>query len=246
MGTVPFSPLPPGYIIYANPWPCPSCFKQSPHYITPQHSSRLAHLLLHNFTPSLPHRASKSYPSAIMDSPSLQSAAHLPSSRVRAYTTLSAHSSADHRGAIHKRANSRSRAISASQSDRLYRLAAEQQANQAEAAFNNNSLQFLTPQQSPVPSNLSVESSIDQFPAWNIPPTPPRSDCGIQPVSLDLNEDSVSTTLSAPQDFSSFDHPTASADMSSLGFLLPSQYGGTGFYETEPTSEYSPTFDSPK
>lgn len=171
-----------------------------------------------------------------MDSPSLHSAtvAHLPQSRARAYSNLSNHSG-DHR--IHKQLSSpHLRGISTSQSERLYRLAAENQANDL---LSNSAVPFLTPQHSPVPSNLSTDQSIGEpLSGWsNIPPSPPRSDSGIPPSSLDLSHDDlISTTLSAPQDFTSLDHPTAPADMSSsLGFLLPSQYGG-GLYETEPES----------
>lgn len=153
-----------------------------------------------------------------MDSPSLQSttAAHPHPSRVRAHTTsLSAHATVNHRGAVQKRINDndRNRSISVSQADRLYRLAAEQQ-----AAFEHpvpstaRGIQWITPQHSPQPHHFTPEQLIDSpFPQWTAP-TPPRSDSGLPSLSVDASEEPVTTGISVAPDFA-FEQPSATAEM---------------------------------
>ncbi|KAF2166348.1 hypothetical protein M409DRAFT_55190 [Zasmidium cellare ATCC 36951] len=177
-----------------------------------------------------------------MDSPLLQSAVHQPA-RVRAHSTyhannIPAHAAVDKHGAIHKRSNTadRNRSISTSQADRLYRLAAEQN-DLDQPDFTQDSItpsafglhQWITPQHSPEPHGFATEQSIHPFPQWTAP-TPPRSDSGIPNVPIDSNEEPVTC---APD--LTFDQPASSAEMSSLGFLLPSQYG-TEPYSSEPNN----------
>lgn len=153
-----------------------------------------------------------------MDSPSLQStttaAAH--PSRARAYTSFSAQSTVNKRGAIQKRTadNDRNRSISVSQADRLYRLAAEQQANfeHPVPSTAGGGIQWITPQHSPQPQPFTSEQLIEPFPQWTAP-TPPRSDSGIPSLSVDSNEEPVTTGISVAPEFA-FDHPSStSAEM---------------------------------
>ncbi|KAK3715537.1 hypothetical protein LTR37_007025 [Vermiconidia calcicola] len=163
-----------------------------------------------------------------MDSPLLQSS---QLQRIRTNSNLSLHS-VDSRGAVRKRSLSRSRSVSTSQADRLYRLTLEPSYPSDGGQLPPTSIapQWLTPQHSPQPQ-LYSEHSLDSFPLWNVP-TPPRSDSGAP--SVDANEVPVTTDISTTYDFS-FEQPTASAEMSSLGFLLPSQYGSSSV-EAEPNS----------
>ncbi|KXT03752.1 hypothetical protein AC578_740 [Pseudocercospora eumusae] len=170
-----------------------------------------------------------------MDSPSLQSSPNSHPQRLRSHTPFSAQSSTvNNRGAIQKRINdnNRNRSISVSQADRLYRLAAEQHANfEHPIPSTAGGIQWITPQHSPQPQPFTADQLIEPFPLWTAP-TPPRSDSGIPTLSVDANEEPVTTGISVAPEFA-LEHPSASsAEMSSLGFLLPSTYGGAP-YESE-------------
>ncbi|KAK4612221.1 putative C2H2-type zinc-finger transcription factor orf8 [Fulvia fulva] len=174
-----------------------------------------------------------------MDSPSFQSLAHQP--RVRAHSTFAAQSSINKHGAISKRSHldGRDRSISASQADRLFHFAAEQSTTQADidqGTINPSStlgIQWLTPQHSPEPQGSETEHPIQPYPQWTAP-TPPRSDSGVPSVSVDFNDLPVATGISISPEFA-FEQPTAQAEMSSLWFLLPTQYG-SGPGESDPAS----------
>lgn len=194
-----------------------------------------------------------------MDSPALQPSTAQQPSRLRSFTSTTTSSSVDgRRGAVQKRSSitgDRNRSISASQADRLYQFAADQSSNQAEAQSDtippaSLGVQWITPQHSPQLSGFATETTIEPFPQWTAP-TPPRSDSGIPTVSID-SEDPVPSSISGAQDFE-FEQPTVSPEMryaltklyeswvtslqssSSLGFLLPSQYGASPF-ESEQSS----------
>ncbi|EMD00166.1 hypothetical protein BAUCODRAFT_119725 [Baudoinia panamericana UAMH 10762] len=141
----------------------------------------------------------------------------------------------DRRGAIHKRTPERPRSVSASQAERLHQLALEQSGTSDLGTISATSgIQWITPQQSPEPQSVFADSSLEPFSTWTIP-TPPCSDSGVPNVSLDLNnEDCRAVGISASEVFQ-FTQPTTCSEMSSLGLLLPSQYGATVF-ESEPTS----------
>ncbi|CAK3971550.1 Hypothetical predicted protein [Lecanosticta acicola] len=191
-----------------------------------------------------------------MDSPSLQHSSLPHPSRLRSYTSsFSGHSAVDsRRGAIQKRPSfsDRNRSISVPQADRLYRLAAEQTSHQPEVQPNcipptSLGVQWITPQHSPQLSGFTTEPAIGPFPQWTAP-TPPRSDSGLPTVSID-SEEPAADAIRGAHDFD-FEQPTVSAEMrygrfdlydycatnsqrsSSLGFLLPSQYGASP-YESE-------------
>ncbi|KAK3054889.1 hypothetical protein LTR09_004047 [Extremus antarcticus] len=166
-----------------------------------------------------------------MDSPISQTSSQLQ--RMRTHSNLSLHST-DNRGAIRKRTPSFSRSVSNAQVDRLYQYALEQ-SNAAESCGVSltSAPHWLTPQSSPQPQ-VFQDSHVEPFPQWSVP-TPPRSDSGLPTVSIDTNEVSVTTGISPHSDFIYHHQPTAAAEMSSLGFLLPSQYG-SGPIEAEPGS----------
>jgi hypothetical protein len=151
-----------------------------------------------------------------MDSPPLQSSVHHPQ-RVRAASNLS-FQAIDSHGAIRKRTAERVRSISASHADRLHQLALEQAAEVDSHCLPpppppTTGIRWITPQHSPEPNAVFSEQHIEPFPAWTVP-TPPRSDSGVPTVSVDANEDPVTTGISAPTDFL-FDQPTTSAEMRS-------------------------------
>ncbi|TKA27965.1 hypothetical protein B0A50_04031 [Salinomyces thailandicus] len=151
-------------------------------------------------------------------------------------SNLSVHSY-DGRGAIRKRSfeRSRDRSVSVTQAERLHQLVLDQATQPDVCALTSTSgIEWITPEHSPQPQTLFSEPSIEPFPTWTVP-TPPRSDSGGPSVSVDTNEESVTTSISSSTDFS-FDPPVTSSDMSSLGFLLPSQYG-SGLYESD-TNNY--------
>ena len=140
--------------------------------------------------------------------------------RMRSNSNLSVRS-VDHRGAVRKHSSPllRSRSVSTTQTDRLYHLALHQ-SNQADiSALPPTSIapQWLTPQHSPQPQ-LYASQQIEPFPQWTVP-TPPRSDSGVPTVSVDANDEPVTTGISST-DFT-FEQPTASADMrSARGSLM--------------------------
>ena len=148
-----------------------------------------------------------------MDSPSLQSTTNSHPQRVRSHTSFSAQSSTvNNRGAIQKRTNDndRNRSISVSQADRLYRLSAEQQANfEHPIPSTAGGIQWITPQHSPQPQAFTSEQLIEPFPQWTAP-TPPRSDSGIPTLSVDANEEPVTTGISVAPEFA-FEQPSASS-----------------------------------
>ncbi|KAK5172954.1 uncharacterized protein LTR77_003076 [Saxophila tyrrhenica] len=169
-----------------------------------------------------------------MDSPLSQASSQLQ--RMRTYSNYSVHP-LDNRGAVRKRAPSSSQySVSATQADRLYQYALEQQSSAAESCGVSltSAPHWLTPQSSPQPQGFpEAHQHIEPFPQWSVP-TPPRSDSGL-PTVFDANEVPVTTGISATADFTFHQQPTAAAEMSSLGFLLPSQYG-SGPIEAEPGS----------
>ena len=148
-----------------------------------------------------------------MDSPHLQSSDQLR--RMRTNSNLSVHS-VDNRGAIQKRSLSRSRCVSTSQADRFHQLSLEPSVHAGGNSIPPTSIgpQWLTPQHSPQPPIFS-DHSVEPFPQWTVP-TPPRSDSGLPTVSVDANEEPVSTGISSTHDFS-YEQPTASADMRYVG-----------------------------
>lgn len=151
-----------------------------------------------------------------MDSPHLQSSNNLH--RMRTTGNLAYHS-IDSRGAIRKPSLSRNRSISTSQVERLHQLALEQsnQANNASLPPTSIAPQWLTPQHSPQPQ-VFADSLVEPPPQWTVP-TPPRSDSGVPTVSLDSNEEPVTTGISSNQDFD-FEHPTASAEMRYVDLIV--------------------------
>ncbi|KXT15486.1 hypothetical protein AC579_3370 [Pseudocercospora musae] len=175
-----------------------------------------------------------------MHSPSLQSSttSSLPQ-RLPSHTSPSAHSSTlSNRGAIQKQKRTdddhRHPSVPPSQADRLYRLAAQQHPTLATAVR----IQCMTPQHSPQPQPFPLDQLLEPFPPHWTAPTPPRSDSGLPTLSVDANEEPVPTAISVASDFA-FEHPSASsAEMSSLGFLLPSTYGGAP-YESEHNNNYA-------
>ncbi|KAK4908909.1 hypothetical protein LTR49_022272, partial [Elasticomyces elasticus] len=176
-----------------------------------------------------------------MDSPYLQSASQ--PQRVRTNSNLSVRS-IDQRAGIRKQSFDRSRSVSTSQVDRLQQLALDCEQPDFQPTPNTAGYQYqwITPRHSPQPENIFSEQSenlfseqpVESYPAWSVP-TPPRSDSGLPTVCLDGTEEPVTTGISLSQSFA-FDAPTTSAEMSSLGLLLPSQYGGNGLFESEPSS----------
>ncbi|PPJ54529.1 hypothetical protein CBER1_02513 [Cercospora berteroae] len=168
-----------------------------------------------------------------MDSPSLQSTCINPN-RIRSQSSFSTTSSINARGAIQKRSShaDRSRAISVSQAEKLLQYAAEQsgQADLEHPIPTSTALggiQWLTPQHSPQPHSFTAEPSLEPFPQWTAP-TPPRSESSFPTVSIDCNDEPVTTGISVAPDFA-FEQPSVSAEMSSLGFLLPTTYGSSPY-----------------
>lgn len=152
-----------------------------------------------------------SHASLTMDSPLLQSCS-LPQ-RTRTSSNLSVHSY-DGRGAIRKRSfeRSRDRSVSVTQAERLHQLVLDQATQPDVCALTSTSgIEWITPEHSPQPQTLFSEPSIEPFPTWTVP-TPPRSDSGGPSVSVDTNEESVTTSISSSTDFS-FDPPVTSSDM---------------------------------
>ncbi|KAJ9620942.1 hypothetical protein H2203_007528 [Taxawa tesnikishii (nom. ined.)] len=161
-----------------------------------------------------------------MDSPYLQASSSFGYTRPRANSNLSAHSS-DSRG-IRKRSLSRSRSISLSQAERLertLRLSPE----------STGSSHWITPQPSP-----QLQPFVDTYeadPTWAIP-TPPRSDSCVPTLTVDAANEPLPVST-GPECTFNFNAPaTTSADMGSLGYLLPSQYGHMAFEDntSDPSS----------
>ncbi|RMY47615.1 hypothetical protein D0863_15598, partial [Hortaea werneckii] len=159
--------------------------------------------------------------SLTMDSHPLQSSS--PFQRARATSNLSLQS-IDARGAI---------------PERLHQLALDPWSQADSSALTSTSgLQWITPEHSPQAQPLLSEpsisdASIEALSAWSVP-TPPQSDSGVPSFCLDSSEKPVIPASASPADFQLDQAPTTS-EMSSLGFLLPSQYG-PGMYESEPHS----------
>lgn len=170
-----------------------------------------------------------------MDSPSIQQATIQPG-RDRSHTSFSTQSTVNNRGAIQKRSHDSNRTISVSQAEKLYQFAADQQ-NQLDLEHPTiptstaGGIQWITPQHSPQPQSYQPESSLEPFPQWTAP-TPPHSDSGILSISVDASDDPVTTGISVTPEFA-FEEPAA--EMSSLGFLLPTAYGST-HYESDSRS----------
>lgn len=152
-----------------------------------------------------------------MDSPSLQSTCINPN-RIRSQSSFSTTSSINARGAIQKRSShaDRSRAISVSQAEKLLQYAAEQ-SSQADlehpipTSTALGGIQWLTPQHSPQPQSFTAEPSLEPFPQWTAP-TPPRSESSFPTVSIDCNDEPVTTGISVAPDFA-FEQPSVSAEM---------------------------------
>ncbi|KAK0337281.1 hypothetical protein LTS02_010302, partial [Friedmanniomyces endolithicus] len=187
-----------------------------------------------------------------MDSPYLHFASQQQQpQRLRTNSNLSVHSHshshsiADQRGAIRKPSLDRSRSVSTSQVDRLQQLAlgpddpssttSDFRTLPSNNTTTSSSFRWITPRHSPQPQTyFPHQQSIEAFPTWSVP-TPPPSDSGRPLVSVDSSDEGAATGISTSQPGFVFDQPT-SAEMSSLGLLLPSQYGGPGLFESEPTS----------
>ncbi|KAK3111788.1 hypothetical protein LTR53_012596, partial [Teratosphaeriaceae sp. CCFEE 6253] len=158
--------------------------------------------------------------------------------RVRTNSNLSVRS-IDQRAGIRKPSLDRARSISTSHVDRLSQLALHP-ADPSPDDFEPSSqtpasagFQWITPGHSPQPQTIFADPyALEPFPTWSVP-TPPHSDSGLPTVSI--GEEDVTAGLRTPQAFV-FDPPSAAAEMSSLGLLLPSQYGGTGLFESEPAT----------
>jgi hypothetical protein len=191
-----------------------------------------------------------------MDSPHLQSVSDYL--RPRTNSSLSVHSTIDPAG-VRKRSVSRARSISTTKIDQLEQLYLEQSSTPELDPIDQpfpqhiNHLQWLTPQQSPQPHLFPEHCTLESFPDWNLP-TPPRSDSGFPTVSVDIVTNELAPcSISSVSEFD-FGAPTTTAEMrlvseksthaiwltdrgnSSLGFLLPSQYGN-GLYDTEANSK---------
>lgn len=143
-----------------------------------------------------------------MDSPSSLQYTNPPRSRASSYLTSPHSSTADHRGAIHKRSyNDRPRSISSLQADRLYHQATDQADHIADLngsnPLSNGDIRWITPQHSPQLTGFTTAPPIDPYPLWTAP-TPPQSDSGLPTVSFDANEEPATC---APSDF--FRQPTA-------------------------------------
>ncbi|KAM0717424.1 hypothetical protein Q7P37_007276 [Cladosporium fusiforme] len=159
-----------------------------------------------------------------MDSPIRQASPnHL---RTRTDSSFSVQSTSLYPG-IRKRSSSPSH-FSAAQTARI------QQAFQpfSTSDFAPNSLvsaglQWITPQQSPQPHLFPDTTVAESLSQWTVP-TPPRSDSGLPPLSIDANKDSGVV----PTQDNDFGQSSNNVEMSSLGFLLPSQYGSS-LYESE-------------
>jgi len=150
-----------------------------------------------------------------MDSLYFQSSPQLQ--RVRTNSNLSVNS-IDNRGAIRKRITERSRdrSVSATQVDRLQQLALEQPSPADVSSLpSTTGIHWITPEHSPQSQALYLEPSIEPFPTWTVP-TPPRSDSGVPTVSIDANEEPVTTGISASADFQ-YAQPTTSAEMRYVG-----------------------------
>ncbi|OQO01742.1 hypothetical protein B0A48_12779 [Cryoendolithus antarcticus] len=156
--------------------------------------------------------------------------------RERTNSNLSVYSAANPVG-IRKRSASRSPSISAAQVHRLEQLCLNQSTAQDLDAFTNNvtNYQWLTPQPSPQSQPYLVPCSIEAFPQWTAP-TPPRSDSEVSTLAIDAQDEIATTTAGESQSFG-FDPVTTTAEMSSLGYLLPSQYA-TNMYDAT-GSDYS-------
>ena len=149
-----------------------------------------------------------------MDSPHLQSPPHLQ--RLRTNSSLSVHSAVDSRGAIRKRSSERTRSTSnSSQVHRLQHLSldhADQFISQP-VTLASFGVEWFTPQHSPQPQSIFPDSSsLEPFPTWSAP-TPPRSDSGVPTVSLDANDEPVTSGNCVSQSNLSFDPPVTSAEM---------------------------------
>ncbi|KAK0930020.1 hypothetical protein LTR29_016871 [Friedmanniomyces endolithicus] len=182
-----------------------------------------------------------------MDSPYLHFASQ--PQRLRTNSNLSvhsyshSHSIADQRGAIRKPSLDRSRSVSTSQVDRLQQLAlgtddplsTSDLRSLPSNSTNSSAFHWITPRHSPQPQNYYPQQTIETLPTWSVP-TPPPSDSGRPLVSVDASDEAATTGINTSQPGFVFDQPT-SAEMSSLGLLLPSQYGGPGLFESEPTSQ---------
>jgi hypothetical protein len=141
----------------------------------------------------------------INSSPSESSTFH--STRPRSTASLS---NVDARGAISKshllNTPHRSRAISLSQADRLYQIAAEQQCRPRSidhhlSSSTTGGIHWITPQHSPQLHDYQDEPNLEPFPQWTAP-TPPRSDSGLPSVSIDDEDISVTPNFA-------FEQPTA-------------------------------------
>ena len=120
--------------------------------------------------------------------------------------------SVNSRGGIRKPSLSQHRSISTTQVDRLHQLALQQANPNDITSLPPTSIgtQWLTPQHSPQPQ-VFPEPFIEQPPHWTVP-TPPRSESGVPSVSVDSNEEPVTSGIGSTQDFA-FGQATASADM---------------------------------
>lgn len=150
-----------------------------------------------------------------MNSPHLQTTAF--PNRTRTNSNLSVHS-VDNRGAIRRRSGSRSRSVSVSHAERIRELALQSARADYQAAPNTtHGLEWTTPHPSPQPQLLSQSS--EPFSQWGVP-TPPHSESGLPTLSVDSNQESARSGVSAAQGYS-FDHPTTSAEMRCAA-LVPS------------------------
>nr|OQO25235.1 hypothetical protein B0A51_09359 [Rachicladosporium sp. CCFEE 5018] len=156
--------------------------------------------------------------------------------RERTNSNLSVYSAANPAG-IRKRSASRSPPISAAQVQHLEQLCLNQTNCQDLDAFTKNvtNYQWLTPQPSPQSQPYLVPCGIEAFPQWTAP-TPPRSDSEVSTLAIDAQDEIATTTAGGSQSFG-FDPVTTTAEMSSLGYLLPSQYA-TNMYDAA-ASAYS-------
>lgn len=184
-----------------------------------------------------------------MDSPLRQSSP--PSYRSRTDSSLSVHSKSFYSG-IRKRSSSPSH-YSTLQAERIQQaLQPYSTPDFQPTSLVSAGLQWVTPQHSPQPHLFPDHTATESFPQWSAP-TPPRSDSGAPSLSVDATKESTVSGNGSTQPFD-FGQSTSNADMryaplesklsagqsltsnSSLGFLLPSQYG-TNLYESESNSK---------
>lgn len=145
-----------------------------------------------------------------MDSPIRQaSPTHF---RSRTDSSLSVHSQTIYSG-IRKKSSSPSH-FSAAQTDRIqHALGPYSTPDFNPSSLTSSGLQWITPQQSPQPHLFpNSTSTTEPFPQWVVP-TPPRSDSGVPPVSIDAKQEPSTSGAGSTQNYGFGQPSTASNEM---------------------------------